>query len=376
MQSKPSVPTKISKPQLLRVLMVEDSESDELLIIHELKKGGYEPEYERVETAAEMKKALKEKQWDIILCDYKMPEFNAPSAIDLLKGSNIDIPLIIVSGAIGEETAVQCMRSGAHDYIMKANLSRLCPAITRELEEAEVRIQRNRAESQREAALEALRHSEERYRSILDNIQEGYFEVDLAGNFTFFNDSLCRILGYSEKELFGMNNRHYTDKETAKIVFQVFSKVYNTGEPAEGFDWPIIRKDGAKRYVEASVSLQKDSSDKLTGFRGIVRDVTERKKAEKELQESEERFRLLADNSTDVIWEMTLEGKFTYISPSITNLSGYTPQEAMEIPFHKYVVESYVEPVMAEIASQLISHHLSVYNLYRSNCNNTVKMER
>jgi len=143
--------------------------------------------------------------------------------------------------------------------------------------------ERKQAESQREAALEALRQSEEKYRSILETIQEGYFEVDFAGNFTFFNDSLCRNLGYSKEELMGMNNRQYTDKEHSKKLFQAFNKVYNTGEPTEGFDWQIIRKDGTKRSIEASVSLQKDSSGKPTGFRGIARDVTERKQAEEKL---------------------------------------------------------------------------------------------
>src|SRR5664279_3203226 len=121
--------SKTSNPQSLRVLMVEDLEDDVLLIIRELKKGGYNPVYERVETATAMKKALKEKQWDIILCDYKLPKFNATSAIAVLKETNIDIPFVIVSGAIGEETAVECMRLGAHAYIMKGNLSRLCVAI-------------------------------------------------------------------------------------------------------------------------------------------------------------------------------------------------------------------------------------------------------
>ena len=143
--------------------------------------------------------------------------------------------------------------------------------------------ERKQAESQREAALEALRQSEEKYRSILETIQEGYFEVDFAGNFTFFNDSLYRNLGYSKEELMGMNNRQYTDKEHSKKLFQTFNKVYNTGEPTEGFDWQIIRKDGTKRYIESSVSLQKDSSGKPAGFRGIVRDVTERKQIEQQL---------------------------------------------------------------------------------------------
>ena len=105
--TKSNSKSKTSKPQSLKVLIVEDSEDDALLIIRELKKGGYNPVYERVETAAAMKKALREKQWDIILCDYKLPKFNAPSAIAVLKEANIDIPLIIVSGAIGEETAVE-----------------------------------------------------------------------------------------------------------------------------------------------------------------------------------------------------------------------------------------------------------------------------
>ena len=130
----------------------------------------------------------------------------------------------------------------------------------------------------------ALRQSEEKYRTILESIQDGYFEIDLTGKYTFFNDSMCRIHGYSKEELMGMNNRQHTDKENAKKVFQTFNKVYNTGEPTERFDWQIIRKDGTKRYIETSVSLKKDSSGKPTGFRGIIRDITERKRAEERIQ--------------------------------------------------------------------------------------------
>jgi diguanylate cyclase (GGDEF)-like protein/PAS domain S-box-containing protein len=144
--------------------------------------------------------------------------------------------------------------------------------------------ERKQMESQREAALKALRESEEKYRTILENIQEGYFEVDLAGNFTFFNDATCLFLGYSKEELVGMNYQQFTSKETAKKVFQTFNTIYKTGEPNRGFDWPMIRKDGTSRYLEASVSLQKDSSDKPTGFKGVARDVTERKQIERQLK--------------------------------------------------------------------------------------------
>jgi diguanylate cyclase (GGDEF)-like protein/PAS domain S-box-containing protein len=130
---------------------------------------------------------------------------------------------------------------------------------------------------------ETLRQSEEKYRTILEDIQEGYYEVDLAGNLTFFNNSFCRIYGYSKEELMGMNYRQYTNKEHSKELFQAFNKVYSTGEPAKEFDWQITRKDGTKRYIELSASLKKDSSGKPIGFRGIARDITDRKMMEAEI---------------------------------------------------------------------------------------------
>jgi response regulator RpfG family c-di-GMP phosphodiesterase len=125
--------------QSLRVLMVDDSEDDVFLIIRQLKKEGFNPLYERVENATAMKKALKKKQWDVILCDYQMPDFNVPSALSILKEIKADIPLIVVSGTSGAQVVVDCMRLGARDYVKKAELTRLCSIIKRELETAEIR---------------------------------------------------------------------------------------------------------------------------------------------------------------------------------------------------------------------------------------------
>ncbi len=141
--------------------------------------------------------------------------------------------------------------------------------------------------SERKLAEEALRESEEKYRTILESIEDGYYEVDIAGKLTFFNDSLCKILGYSKDELMGMNNRQYTDKETAKKVYQIFNKVYTTGIPEKGFHWPIIRrKDGMKVAVEASASLIRNVKDEPIGFRGIVRDISEKRRLEAQLQQA------------------------------------------------------------------------------------------
>jgi PAS domain S-box-containing protein len=312
--------SKINNHQSIRILIVEDSEDDLLLIIRELKEGGFNPVYERVETAAAMRKTLKEKQWDIILCDYKMPQFSAPSAIALLQEVNIDIPILIISGKIGEDTAAECMLLGAQDYIMKDNMSRLCPAISRELDEADSRSKRKQME-------QALFHSQEKYQNILENIEDGYYEIDLAGNFTFFNGSLCRILGYPPEEMTGMNNRQYTDKEGAKKLFQAFNQVYKTGASTKEFDWQIIRKDGTKRHIEASVSLLKDLSGKSIGFRGIVRDITERKQIEKKLREEEQRFRALAEQSSDIIVLVNQELIVTYANPALEKCTGYKPEE-------------------------------------------------
>jgi len=141
---------------------------------------------------------------------------------------------------------------------------------------------RVKLEALSETAEKALRESEEKYRTILHSLEEGYFEVDLKGNLTFFNDAFVRWSSYSKEELMGMNNRQYMDEETAKKVYQVFNKVYSTGEPANAFDWEMIKKDGTKGWIETSVSLIRDSSGQSIGFRGIGRDANQRKRMEEQ----------------------------------------------------------------------------------------------
>lgn len=171
------------------------------------------------------------------------------------------------------------------------------------------------------------RKTEEKYHNILENMQEGYFEVDLAGNFTFLNDSMSRIYGYPIKELMGMNNCQYTDKEAAKRVFQAFNRVYKTGKNLEEVESQVIRKDGTKRYIEGSVSLLKDSLGTPTGFRGVVRDITDRKKTEEKLLFEGQRFRSLADHSLDIIILLDTKGIVTYINPAVERILGHKVEE-------------------------------------------------
>ncbi len=144
--------------------------------------------------------------------------------------------------------------------------------------------------TERKRTEEALRESEERYRTIIETMEEAYYEVDLAGNLTFFNDNLCRIVKLSREELIGLNNLQYSDTENAKKIYQAFNTVYRTGKPAREIEFEILRRDGAKRYVETSASLIYDSSGNPVGYRGIVRDITERRQAEEERRNLEERL--------------------------------------------------------------------------------------
>src|SRR5690349_14342488 len=156
MNAKPGISSRKDNLRTLRILIVEDSEPDALLLLHALQKGGYQTLHERVATSNEMRAVLEKRSWDLILADHAMPDFSAPEALALVKRAGLDIPFIIVSGHIEEEMAVSAMQAGAHDYIMKDRLARLVPAVARELREAEVRRARKKSEEDLRRAREEL----------------------------------------------------------------------------------------------------------------------------------------------------------------------------------------------------------------------------
>jgi PAS domain S-box-containing protein len=200
--------------------------------------------------------------------------------------------------------------------------------------------------TERKQIEESLRLSQEKYQNILENIEDGYYEVDLTGNFTFFNDALCELTGCSKKELPGMNNRQFVDQETAREIFEMFNQVYTTGKPSKGFDWQMSRRDGTKRYVEASAYLRRDSSGKAIGFRGMIRDITERKQAQEAIKESESKYRLLADHMKDQVWLMDLNLRVMYVSPSVEKLTGYGFEEHKVLPLKKLLTPESFQKAM------------------------------
>ncbi len=203
----------------------------------------------------------------------------------------------------------------------------------------------------RRRAEEAMRESEEKHRAILENIEESYFELDLKGNYTFFNESLCTHQGYSRQELMGMNFKAYTSSETARKAYKAFNEIYRTGRPLYIADYEIIRKDGSKRNIEMSISLMRNPSGEPIGFRGVGRDVTDRIQSEQAIRESERIYRMITENVREVIWIMDFNMKYPYMSPSIVRLTGYTPEDLHALPIQEQLTpESYalVEKRLAE----------------------------
>jgi sigma-B regulation protein RsbU (phosphoserine phosphatase) len=270
----------------LQVLIIEDSEFDAWMLVNVLRQGGYAPAFQRVETAASLQAALQQQAWDIILADYNLPQFSAPEALKLLQASNLDLPFIVVSGGIGEDTAVALMKAGAHDYVMKGNLTRLVPAVERELREAATRRARREAEA-------ALRESEFRYRLLWETASDAVILMDTDSRIRFVNPAVEQVFGYRPEELIGQQLA-LLQPESLQGAHLAGMKRYQATR-VKSANWRATetngrRKDGTEFPIEVSFSDMELQGQRY--FVGFVRDITERKRAEQELRENQEQFRV------------------------------------------------------------------------------------
>ena len=262
----------------MRVLIIEDSEEDTLLMVRNIERGGYKPLYaRRVETAEAMRAALREETWDVILCDYSLPHFSVLAALALAKETGIDLPFIIVSGTIGEETAVESMKAGAHDYVMKDRLQRLVPAIRRELKDAADRRERQRTEK-------IIAESEERFRLAFDNANIGMNLLSPEGRILRVNQRFCDILGYGKEELEGRTILEITHPEDRPASLSFLEAAVKGGPASFSFEKSFLHKDGRVVWGEVTTSLARDASGVPRYFISHVQDVTERRQSVERLR--------------------------------------------------------------------------------------------
>ena len=312
-------------------MIVEDVDDDAALLVRHLNKAGYAIDFKRVDRAGDFSDSLQDADWDVIISDFSLPGFTGLDALEILKAHGRDIPFIIISGTIGEETAVAAMKAGAADYLMKDNLTRLVPAVVREIADAQERHARREAER-------SLALSEERYRIVAETASDAIITIDRENIIRFANSATERIFGYTSDELIGnsvtiiMPDRHRTRHENAVVNY------LRTGQRTvdwANFETEARRKDGKEIFVQ--ISYGEYAEDEEHYFTAIIRDVTQRKVNEDKLRQSEEDFRGLVEATTQYVWQLDDRGNLTEFPQWWVDLTGQPYEVSLNYGWTEYV---------------------------------------
>ncbi len=304
----------------LHVLLIEDSEVDAELLILQLEKGGYSVDHRRVDTVKKLQAALQAQSWDIVISDYSLPGFDASAALKVLQETSLDIPFIVVSGVIGEETAVSLMKAGAHDYLRKDNLSRLALIVSRELGDARMRREKNEAQ-------EALKASEMRFRTLTELLPVGVYLTDKDGKYLYANQKWLEMAGLSAGEALGdgwTNALHPADREKIIRIWQ--KTVKSRGKM--GVEFRLQNFQGQISEVIGISNVLNDEQGQMIGFIGATIDITDRKKADAELRRSQASL-LESQRSAQIgNWEYTPQTREFHYSEEIMRILGLDDENA------------------------------------------------
>lgn len=306
---------------IMRVLFVEDSEDHVLLALDHLRHHGFDPVYERVETAPDLVDALKRKVWDVVISDYSMPKFNGAAALKVFQESRLDIPFICVSGSLGEERAVEMMRAGAHDYIVKDSISRLAPSVARELQAAQSRREHRRM--QKAAAHLA---------ALVESSDDAIISKTLTGIITSWNKAAERIYGYTAEEMIGQYSSVLLPP-SRKGEFEQTLETIRRGEHLNWFDTVRVRKDGSPVEVAVTISPIAGPTGEIIGASTIARDITERRR------EEAERLKLIEDLTQALAHAKTLRSLLPICASckKIRDDHGYWQQLEVYFQQHEHI---------------------------------------
>lgn len=300
---------------LLRILIVDDSPDDASLIVHELKKE-FDPVFERVDSASALQAALAKESWDIVISDYIMPQFSGLAALKIVHENKTDIPFLIVSGNVGEDVAVEAMKAGAHDYLIKNNLTRLIPAVRREIKEAAVRRKRRQAE-------DALYSSQTMFRSLVEQSLVGIYIIQ-SGKFAYVNPKFAEIFGYSQNEIIA--SKYLVDLVACDFKTEVNEKLVNHLDTRSGsihYSFQGVRKDGKQIELEAHGTRMEFNGK--PAVIGTLLDITERKRTEEELR----KLSRAVEHSPVSVVITDINGNIEYVNPKFTSVTGYAAVEVL-----------------------------------------------
>ncbi|KAF0218488.1 MAG: multi-sensor hybrid histidine [Geobacteraceae bacterium] len=300
---------------LLRILIVDDSPDDASLIVHELKKE-FKPVFERVDSAAALQAALAKESWDIVISDFIMPQFSGLAALKIVQEKRADMPFLIVSGNVGEDVAVEAMKAGAHDYLIKNNLTRLIPAVRREIKEAAVRWERRQAE-------DALYSSQTMFRSLVEQSLVGIYILQ-NGKFAYVNPKFAEIFGYSQNEIIA--SKFLVDLVADDCKSEVNEKLVNHLDTKAGsihYSFQGVRKDG--KQIELEAHGTKMEFNGKPAVIGTLLDITERKRTEEELR----KLSRAVEHSPVSVVITDINGNTEYVNPKFTSVTGYAPEEVL-----------------------------------------------
>jgi len=308
----------------LRTLIIENDADFADLIRGQLEGAGYDLVCQRVETAEGVGEALESADWDVILSDNGMPGFSALDALEIVQESGRDIPFLIVSSSIGEETAASLMRHGANDYILKDDLSRLVPAIKRGIQESENRREKREAEM-------ALAQSEERLKLALSAAGLGAWERDLVTNEVFWSREASAILGSTVGGAKLEDIHWQIFDEDRENVRQRYKEAIDSRQPIT-VRFRIRRRDGEIIWVSESSQCEYDGDGVPLRLVGTIRDITRDKKAEDALIEAEERYRVISESASDAVISIDEHSTILYANPATEKIFGYAPHELVAKP--------------------------------------------
>ncbi len=318
----------------LRVLIIEDSEDDALLVARALRAGGYDPVLHRIENAPCMEEALQHP-WDLIISDYTMPSFSTPQALRLLQRKQIDIPFIMVSGTVGEDRAVQVMKAGAHDYIMKGHLSRLVPAVRRELREAELRRERLRAQDQLQKLSRAI-----------EQTAECVFITSSDGIIEYVNPAFEHLTGFPSEEAIRHSPRILRSGQHCASFYR---DMWRTLKDGGVFRDMVInrRKNGTLFYEDKVITPIKDGNGVITHFVSTGQDISDRMKAET----TRKRLTATLEATTDFVAIADLQGHLLYANAARRSVLGLGPEDQAEI---RTLSDGHTEWASAKLMSKAI----------------------